>query len=326
MAAPFFLQPAEAQIASFTEAAKLLLQHYDLGPFDIACMLFEFNATFSVTTQTGKKFALRINVNSTRTLENMRAEAAWVSHLDSHGAANVATPIPNNAGQFITTMHHADSDQRVAAILYSWLEGEDVGHSPQLEQLQALGNTMAHMHQAAVDFSLPMGAKLPDFNDLLWGTQDFLFGKKSPLSKADTRLLEQASVRIMHHTDALFARYPAQVIHADLHGHNLKWHDNRLYVLDFDDSGMGIPLQDIAIALYYLDSKEQEQALLNGYQSVCPVPQHTYLEMQSLRVQRRLMLLNYLFETKNQKHSAMAEAFLAKTRKVIADYLMDSAE
>lgn len=324
MSSSFFLLPEETQIASFSEAAKILLQHYDLGDLEIACILFEFNATFSVITQTGKKYALRINVNSTRTPENMRAETAWVSHLQRIGAVNVATPIANSAGQYITTLHHTDSNHSLAAILYSWLQGEDIGGEPELEQLQALGCTMARMHQAAATFTLPIGAQLPCFNDLLWGTEDFLCSHKSQLSKSDRLLLDRARARIMDDTVALYARFPAQVIHADLHGGNLKWQDNRLYVFDFDDCGMGIPLQDIAIALFYLDSKEEEQALLNGYQSVCPLPHHTRQEMQSLLIQRRIMLLNYLFETKNQKHRARVDTYLAKTRDMVSGYLKDS--
>ena len=324
MSASFFLLPAKTQIASFSEAAKMLLQQYDLGDLEIACILFEFNATFSVATQTGSKYALRINVNSTRTPENMRAEAAWVSHLQGHEAVNVATPIANSAGQYITTLHHADSNRTIAAILYSWLAGEDIRDEPTLEQLQAFGTTMARMHQAAATFTLPIGAQLPCFNDLLWGTEDFLFGHKSPLSESDRLLMDRARIRIMEDTDALYARLPTQVIHADLHGGNLKWQDNRLSVLDFDDCGMGVAPQDIAIALFYLDSKEEEQALLSGYQSVCALPNYCYQEMQSLLIQRRFMLLNYLFETNNQKHRAIADSYLVKTREAVSAYLVDS--
>ena len=42
------------------------------------------------------------------------------------------------------------------------------------------------------------------------------------------------------------------MLHADLHNSNLKWCRGRLYVFDFDDSAIGVPMQDLAISAYYL--------------------------------------------------------------------------
>ena len=42
------------------------------------------------------------------------------------------------------------------------------------------------------------------------------------------------------------------VLHADLHGGNLKWHGGRLAVFDLDDAGFGVPALDLAISTFYL--------------------------------------------------------------------------
>jgi hypothetical protein len=45
--------------------------------------------------------------------------------------------------------------------------------------------------------------------------------------------------------------------------------------------------------------------------------------MASLLLQRRLVLLNYLYETKNPEHKAMVPAYLQKTMERIGTYLTD---
>jgi Ser/Thr protein kinase RdoA (MazF antagonist) len=91
------------------------------------------------------------------------------------------------------------------------------------------------------------------------------------------------------------------------------WHEGEIAVFDFDDSGMGLPIQDLMTALYYLDTPEQDAAMLAGYASVAPVPQHTPEQRQLLMLQRRLLLLNYLYETSNPEHAEMVPEYHAET-------------
>jgi DNA-binding transcriptional regulator WhiA len=45
--------------------------------------------------------------------------------------------------------------------------------------------------------------------------------------------------------------------------------------------------------------------------------------MKALLLQRRLLLLNYLFETKNLEHKEMLPAYLAKSIERISTFLTD---
>ena len=67
MSADFFDSTSEQQIESFTKTAREMLAGYGLNEVEVKCINYEFNATFSVVTGSGDKYALRINVNSTRT-------------------------------------------------------------------------------------------------------------------------------------------------------------------------------------------------------------------------------------------------------------------
>jgi Ser/Thr protein kinase RdoA (MazF antagonist) len=319
----FFELPTEEQQGSLTAFAAELLKNYGIYDAKISCINFEFNATFSVETQSGTKYALRININSTRTIENMRGEIEWVRHLNRTSGIHAPTPIATVADEYIVSALHADSGQEMYGVMYSWLEGEELGDEPTLSQLHEVGRAIAILHQESADFMLSVDSALPTFNDFFWGTEDYLFSDNSKVSEGDRSLLKEAHDYIMNFTKELYENSPVHIIHADFHGWNLMWHEERLSIFDFDDCGFGLEAQDLAVAMYYLDTPEQDAALLDGYKSVKPLPDYTELAMKALLLQRRLLLLNYLFETKNQEHQQMLPAYLEKSLERVSTFLTD---
>ena len=319
----FFEQDVKVQTDSLTKFAHEILKKYGISDAEVECINFEFNATFSISTVSGQKYALRLNINSTRVASNIQAETQWVRGLSRASSINVPTPIASLADTYLVSAIHADSGLEIFGVMYSWLEGEELGDEPTLEQLRIVGQTMALLHDNSSNFTLTDGAELPTFNDFFWGTEDYLFSSKSLLIPQDLQLIEKARDLIMKFTDELYATSPAHIIHADLHGWNLMWHEDQLYFFDFDDCGYGVEAQDIAVALYYLDTPEQEVALLDGYKSIRPLPIYSENAMKALLLQRRLLLLNYLYETKNAEHKEMLPAYLEKTIERVSTFLTD---
>ena len=319
----FFEQDVKVQTDSLTKFAHEILKKYGISDAEVECINFEFNATFSISTVSGQKYALRLNINSTRVASNIQAETQWVRGLSRTPSINVPTPIASLADTYLVSAIHADSGQEIFGVMYSWLEGEELGDEPTCEQLRIVGQTMALLHDHSSNFTLTDGAELPTFNDFFWGTEDYLFSSKSLLIPQDRQLIEQARDLIMKFTRELYATSPVHIIHADLHGWNLMWHEDQLYIFDFDDCGYGVEAQDIAVALYYLDTPEQEVALLDGYKSIRPLPIYSENAMKALLLQRRLLLLNYLYETKNAEHKEMLPAYLEKTIERVSTFLTD---
>ena len=323
MGKEFFDLPADDQQNSLTTFATELLKDYGIHGAKVSCINFEFNATFAVESESGAKYALRININSTRTVENMKGEIEWVRHLNRTSGVHVPTPIATVKDDYIVSGLHADSDQILSAVMYSWLDGEEIGDEPTSQQLHEVGKAIATLHQESTDFTLSGNNALPTFNDFFWGTEDLLFSDKSVLSDADRALLQQAHDLIMQFTNELYENSKVHIIHADMHGWNLMWNVGRLSIFDFDDCGYGVEAQDLAVTLYYLDTPEQDEALLNGYKSVRPLPAYSANAMKALLLQRRLLLLNYLFETKNQEHKEMLPAYLEKSLERVSTFLTD---
>jgi Ser/Thr protein kinase RdoA (MazF antagonist) len=148
---------------------------------------------------------------------------------------------------------------------------------------------------------------------VFWGAKNRLTGPESRLTEPEKQKVSEVFDQIANLLAALRGAVGLQPIHADLHPWNVMWHEGELAVFDFDDSGMGLPIQDLMTSLYYLDTPEQDAALLAGYASVAPVPEHTPEQRRIFMLQRRLLLLNYLFETSNPEHAAMVPEYHAET-------------
>ncbi len=318
-----FLSNQSEQIYFLTQSATTVLEIYGIYGAQVHCINFLTNATFSVLTDSGKKYALRINFNAKRTRENLSAEAEWVRFLGQFSEVAVAIPKKNLDGSYVTIIRNADTNQELRCILYSWLDGDEIGGNPSLIHLKSLGQIMAMMHKSASHFKLSAKTDLPVLRDLLWGGEDFLFGGRSILSRKHKRLLLQAGQHIQMVTEELFKTSARFVIHADIHGRNVISDDNLMQILDFDNCGIGLAVQDIAIALYYLETSQQHSALLAGYESVMPLPEFSDIALKTLLMQRRLMQLNFLYETQNPEYKRMLPGYLNNTIERVSAFLTD---
>ncbi len=301
--------------------ANQVLESYPLEIKEVALINNEYNATFKVLTTDGTHYALRINVNSPRSIENLTAEIAWVNFLRDDARVKVPHPISTTKDQYFVTVTNDLGSSEFKAVLYSWLAGEELGDEPTPEQIRSLGAAMATLHVSSKDFKLPAGAGLPSFKDPMWETEDFLLSEKSVLDPEAQSLIAQALSVIKSEIDTLYRQHSQQIIHADLHGWNVMWHKGQVAVFDFDDCGIGLPIQDLATAIYYLDTPEQDAALKEGYASVAPLPEYSESQMQMFMIQRRIILLNYLYETSNEEHRAMIPEYLEESLRRISKFL-----
>lgn len=310
----------EQQVETMLPLAQQILTAYDLGECELESINHEYNSTFKVTAASGDRFALRINVNSQRTLANLKAEIFWVERLASEPNINVPSPVKNSNGEYISKAWHPMLERDLFAVLFTWLKGAELGDEPTEEMMRATGRAMAHMHAASRDTKLPEGAQLPIVDDMFWGYADAITPSEQ-LTTDEKATLARAIEVIEQTTRAMYSRTKPQLIHADIHPWNVMWNAGDVAVFDFDDCVIGLPAQDIAVTLYYNDTEEQDAAFLAGYQEVTPLPDYTEREMNVLKLQRRINLLSYILETENPEHRAMVPEYLAKTLQRIESVL-----
>ena len=115
---------------------------------------------------------------------------------------------------------------------------------------------------------------------------------------------------------------PTQLLHADLHMWNTKWVDGDIAVIDFDDAGIGAPLQDLAITTYYVrDRPDVDEAIKQGYEEVRPLPPHTDAEFEALVANRNIMLLNSIMTSSTADMIEFVPEYTTRTVRRMQNWL-----
>ncbi len=99
------------------------------------------------------------------------------------------------------------------------------------------------------------------------------------------------------------------------------WWQDKVSVFDFDDSGIGLPIQDLGISLSYLPPGEPRTILLDGYRDIAPLPEHREGDLEILIAQRKIQLVNYIAGSQNPAHRAYLPHVLADARDAVARFL-----
>jgi Ser/Thr protein kinase RdoA (MazF antagonist) len=307
------LRPAAfAALAAWPiEVARLRLLHHG------------FNTTFRVDTTGGRRFALRLNVNSRRSDANILAETSWVAALATDTDLRVPVPMATHAGGLVTHVASAALGRDLPAVLYSWLPGPDLDDLDVTEaQMREVGRAMATLHGHATTWSLPAGAELAVIDTVLMDSADNIAADHPLLSSERRAVIDAASARAATHLAEIFAGQSPMVLHTDLHNANLKWCRGRLYVFDFDDTALGLPVQDLAIAAYYLrDDLHLEAALLEGYQALRPLPAYTQDQFEAFVAARNIVLLNDLLAIGTADLRALLGRYVPNTVAKLRQYL-----
>jgi Ser/Thr protein kinase RdoA (MazF antagonist) len=310
------------QVAQLRPVALAVLRQYPIEAASLRLLNHGFNTTYRVDTIDGRRFALRLNVNSRRTDAFIGAEMAWLAALSEETELWVPTPQRTIDGELLAHVDCPPLGRAIPAALFSWLPGRDLGSEATAHQMREVGRAAAMLHTHGETWRPPAGAALPAIDTVLMDIPYVLDQDHPLLSAADHQLIDDVFAHVQSHYDAMFAGARRQPLHADLHIWNLRWYRGRLAVFDFDDSGIGVPVQDLAIAAYYLrDNAEQEAALLEGYQQVRPLPAFTTEQYEAMVASRNLVLLNDVITTTNAEFLAMLPRYVPNSLTKLRAYL-----
>ncbi len=313
--------PRRAQIHRMRNVALDVLDDYPIDPTRVTLLDHGHNTTFRIDTADGRRFALRINLNSRSTVANLDAETAWLTALDRDTEVNVPQPQPTRDGALHTARWCEAVGRQLRVVLMSWLSGSDLD-PPNPTALHALGRVTAGLHDHAATWSLPEGGAFPSHATVLVGDPDRL-SSDHPMLTSNVRAVVQAAMREAQvHLDALHTASRPHPLHADLHGGNVKWHRGRLAVFDFDDAVIGVPVIDLGVSAYYLRSGSiDEQPLLAGYASIRPLPDVDRAQFEALLAGRNLLLLNEMLGAVTAQFRAMQQRYVDNTVRKLAAYL-----
>jgi Ser/Thr protein kinase RdoA (MazF antagonist) len=286
---------------------------FGLQPHRLQMVTHSYNTTFSLITPEGGRWALRVNTSSTSTVEEVLAQQAWQLAIASGTPVRVPVPLRTATGEWCALVASEALGRQVLVTCASWLEGPDVGR-PSPDVAHAVGRAMAHLHAHARRWRLPGGSTMPVFDEPLFG-DPVRFATAPGLTDEQRGVLARAHETMTEAFARVHAAGPVIPLHADLHGANLKWHDGRLAVFDFDDCGLGAPALDLAVSTFYLrgGDDDAEQAMRSGYAEVAPLPEVVPADFEALVAARQLLLGNDLLGSTTATWRSQASDYLVRT-------------
>ena len=311
----------DAQVEVLRRVALASAEAFGLEVRHLALVLHAYNTTFRLDTSDGRRLALRVNTNSQSTTANIAAQQAWLHALARDTDVLVPDPLAAPDGEWEVSVDCPEWGGPLTATVASWLDGDDVGECDE-EQAFALGRTMAVLHDHAEGFELPAGADLPLFDEPLFHDRNLLLDPV-PLPSGHAEVITEALARCGLRFAEVYAGAAPIVLHADLHGGNLKWHGGRLAVFDLDDAGFGVPALDLAISTFYLRAADPavEAAMRRGYAGVRDIPEVSDEQFEALVAARQLLLANSLFASSTASLRAEATDYLDVTAERLRGWL-----
>ena len=321
MKTPFADLSTRGQLAALRPYALGFIDRFGLRPSRIELALHSFNTTYRVTDHDGTRYALRLNVNSIRSKEELQAEVAWVDALAGTEGLTVAKARQAATGEHVLFSPWDGTDRDLAAVCYSWLPGRVSGKGTGPETARLVGEATKALHAHALTFALPAGASLRDKADVLFGKPLLLQDRKEI---SDLGVFREVQARC-EDAYSVLARQPRRATHFDLHFGNMKFSRGKIYVFDFDDSVMAWPAIDSSVTQYYWRAKPNHSKLDEAYWRTgvtCPADQGlTWDQHEALVAGRGLFLCNELVQMMSAEIVALTPKYLRTTELRFKDYL-----
>lgn len=284
----FFAKSLDDQLAIMTDAAHKALPVWGLENARVDLIKHRENAVFKVQPASGHPVALRVHRLGYHTDAELRSELVWMQALNQSG---IRTPdiIPAKDGALFHPIVPDGLNVPFQIDILSWAKGTPIGSleegaSPGTETLVSLfrdlGQLMAKVHNQAAHWELPEGFTRHAWDidgltgdDPFWGRYwelDLLSDEqKDMMLKVRAKLREQLTE---------FGTGPDRfgLIHADFMPENILSDGEEIRVIDFDDSGFGWFMYDIATSVFFHADEPHFEAivgaLIEGYRSERELP------------------------------------------------------
>lgn len=274
-----------------------------------------FNTTFRLRGP-GLDVALRVNVNSRRTVADIQGEVFWMQYVGQTGRISVPEPVQLFDGRPMTTVWSEELDRDLPIVAFRWVKGRVASDPPSLRLARAIGQAMRTLHEITPGIELPEGSDRPVGRDVLDGLP-WRLGN----NPATTETREKGDAVLQRLEEVL----PRQLCHFDLHFSNVMRVKNGITLLDFDDSVWTWPAVDAAQTVYYLrceiDGARLELAFWRAYGAKVTDLGVTEGDFESLVAGRQLLLANDLVQNVSAELVAIAPKYRRATVKRCEHFL-----
>ncbi len=320
---PFHDRGQRSQISLLHAHAREFL--YQWGwPHDakVTCVNHGFNTTFRVQAEGRPEAALRLNVNSAKTLAEVEGETSFVSHLSQSGLL-VPQPLASPDGSYVLERDW-EGPKPLKAVLYTWLKGRRYNSRFAVKDGFELGCLTTRLHEAASYWKIPARVKVRLAGDPLGGLPWVMEDQQG--MGIDLGLWKEVLART-HSLYAGIESWPRTVIHDDLHMWNLMKVKQGMAVFDFDDMVLGWPIRDAAVTLFYIrrlkDAEAVEAAYWRGLGLTLDEAGLTKAQFELMVGARVLLLANDLAQNATAELRAELPGYVGKADKRLRRLLDD---
>jgi len=258
---PFNRLTRRGQLRRLRQLAEVSLKAYNLIGSRLTFLHYKGNVIFRVdakdtsiienkrTPYVPNRYILRIH--SISDLDKISSELNWLAVLRRDAHLPVPEPIPTLSGELLISISTAGVPQGRVVTLMRWVDGRQLTTGLQVKHVKAVGHLMAELHKFAAYWNPPKG-----FERFHWDW-DGLIGKTvigypvqeliSAMPEKFRNPVREVSFKIRKVMESFGKNSDAYgMIHADMYLENLLFKGGNPRAIDFEDSGFGYWMYDIA--------------------------------------------------------------------------------
>lgn len=278
----------------FDAAALATLLEQTHGFVDVTCQLIKGTVRDTYLVTTGDhRYILCIYRHGARTADEILAELDVIDHLHADGLL-VPPAIPDRQGQRLLRLAAPEGERY--AVVFTYIEGQQLSKTPDPATMTRLGETVARMHVASDQLPNPLSRPTIDFDTLIsWSLS--AFESAAPHRVDDVAFLRDVADHLRPRLAGLSTtKLHYGLVHGDLIPSNVQiTPDDQPALLDFDFCGYGWWLYDLATLRVEVDywnmGEAVWQAFLTGYQAVRPLTGDDFANIPLLQVARQIFSL-----------------------------------
>ena len=201
----------------------------------------------------------------------------------------VVQPMPFADGSTVGTVEHAPILYTVFPKVAGRIRDE-LGD----DELEQIGRLIARLHN--IGATKRFGHRL-QLTVESYGFENLVYLKQHALIPASVEQhYMRVAERIFTLTREWFSAVPLQRIHGDCHLGNILWQGARCFMVDFDDSLMGPPIQDLWLLTPGRDedSLRRQDLIIRGYSSMRPLDHGSARLREPLRALRMVHFTTWI--------------------------------
>lgn len=290
--------------------AAAALAEYPIEPVRVRRLREGWNAGFAVTAADGGRWVLRVHRPDGPSRPQIEAELEWLAALDRDTDLLAPVPLRTPDGRLGVEVAVPGVPEPRTCDLLRWIDGRFLDASLTPDRLRAVGEYTARLQRHAADHGIDADRRRHPVGVVGVGdrTADLSAetGDRAAALLADLHLDGAVLIDVVagaREADAAVGDARG-LQHSDLHQWNYLFVGDRIGAIDFDDTGWGPYVYDLAVTLSELHDRDDRPALraalFDGYRDHQPLPVAHEEAVEAFVTLRHAQLMLYAVEHRDE--------------------------